>query len=954
MTAIDEAEKLKLILDKLVVLQEKAEGPIWVAKWASYRAAFQATWRSEEVNALELRLLRYREELDSHILVTMNAKLDKHDARIVEVLAINNQLQSRLGEIEEAAALRHSETVAAILTEHDGNSTTITRRPTADFENQPGFSSSNVSQIQFLYGKEAVKDDGTSHGAQTTGVVQTRRDFSDVSKRILDALHFRTIDERVEVIPDAYSRTFEWIWGDHEGDLGRWSSFSRWLKAGSGCYWIGGKAGSGKSTLMKYIQADPRTQGFLRQWADYNQLLTASFFFWNAGTTLQKSQPGLMRSLLFEILEKRSDMIPVLFPSLYRTLATRYVPTLDISFHELKRALSILLSKAHQETKICLFIDGLDEYEGDHNEVTDLFVSANASDALKFVVSSRPIPACVAAFSGCPSLRLQDLTARDIALYVEGKLSNHGLMRRMEANPSGRGTTAELVGSITSKASGVFLWVMLVVKSLLSGLQNSDTRIDLLQRLDKLPVDLETLYKHMLGSMSLEYQRKASTMIQLVMRSAQIQQEAQMTVLQLSYAEEEMPSQSIKARIEPITEFLETARCESTEGRMRSRCCGLIESQELMRGTGDIELCVGFLHRTVLEFLKEPAVWQGLLNLTRDLPVNLDELLLGSCLDEMKRKPPGGALMRSRAAINLHHAIAYYSALESRSDPPQVAYLDEMYKVMNYYSRLPLSGSSGEDGQDIWALEEAKLDGCYNSDLKSPHPFLLLVAFHGLSRYLMYKIQDPWADQVREKDKSLLLFHLILNFSRFKKYESDGPESRPAKLLRCIKALLDHNLDPNTEVLLAAPWHKIRVSQDTAETFEVQCGPQGEYTPWRYVLSLLLSSLLVNDDKSDMLAYLLNCCELLESTIRAGGDLQLQITNNRSKKQSARSVIHDFLIALAYAPSGRTMATRILSSLNDCSAQGYSKYGRQTKAEGVDALRVPEKKLSRFFTKLKI
>jgi hypothetical protein len=90
----------------------------------------------------------------------MNAKLDKHDAKIVEVLAISSQLQSRLGEIKEAAALRHSETIAAILTGHDGNSTTITRRPTADFENQPGFFSSNVSQIQFLYGKEAVKDDG--------------------------------------------------------------------------------------------------------------------------------------------------------------------------------------------------------------------------------------------------------------------------------------------------------------------------------------------------------------------------------------------------------------------------------------------------------------------------------------------------------------------------------------------------------------------------------------------------------------------------------------------------------------------------------------------------------------------------------------------------------------------------------------------------------------------------
>ena len=934
---------MKLVLAKLVVLQEKTEQ----SKLASYRAAFQAAWRSDEVRALELRLSSYREELDSHILVAMNAKLDKHDARIVEVLAISNSLQTKLGKIEDAAASRHAETVAAILTSQDGISRTIARRPTTDFVNQPDFVSSNVSQIQVLYGNEAVKDDRPSPGAQPSGAMQNHGSFSDVARRILDALHFRTIDERFEIIPDAYSRTFAWIWGDHPGDLGRWSSFSHWLEMGSGCYWISGKAGSGKSTLMKYIHADSRTESFLKQWSGDNQLLTASFFFWKAGTSLQKSQSGLVRSLLFQILEQRIDMVPVLFPGLYRTLATNYVPTLDISFYELEKALRILLSNTPQETRICLFIDGLDEYDGDHNEVSELFTSTTASDAVKFVVSSRPIPACVAAFWGCPCLRLQDLTAGDIAEYAEGKLSNHKLMQRMEAIPSGLGTTAELVESITSRASGVFLWVMLVVKSLLNGLQNSDTRADLLRRLDGLPTDLENLYKHMLGSMSIEYQRKASIMIQLVMRSRQIQRDAQMTVLQLSYAEEEEPLQSIKARIEPISPLVEAARCESTEGRMRSRCCGLLESQELSITEHDSVLCVGFLHRTVLDFLEDPIIWQGLLDLTQDANVNLDELLLGSCLDEMKRKPILERHVRySRAAFNMFNAMAYCYVLETRSGLPKVAYLDEVYNVMQQYSRF-----RNESGEDVWAELVNKPVGLISDqNLETPHSFLFLVALSGLSTYLMHKIQDPSANWAQEQDQGLLLFHLVCNFFQLSGLLSDYHDSRSVKLLRSIKALLDHNLNPNTQILLTEPQAKLRLYMETAQ-FSVECGSQGELSPWNCVI-LALSEIPVRESRfrTCFIIY----CELLEIMIRAGGDLSLRIGSRSSKKRLARRIIQEFLTEGADVEGGPEMAAKILSLLDDASAPRHDKLKEQAKADSVDSRNTHKKRLSRLFTKLKV
>lgn len=41
--------------------------------------------------------------------------------------------------------------------------------------------------------------------------------------------------------------------------MGRWNDFVAWLEEGDGLYWIAGKAGSGKSTLMKYIASHPST-----------------------------------------------------------------------------------------------------------------------------------------------------------------------------------------------------------------------------------------------------------------------------------------------------------------------------------------------------------------------------------------------------------------------------------------------------------------------------------------------------------------------------------------------------------------------------------------------------------------------------------------------------------------------------------------------------------------------
>jgi hypothetical protein len=51
-----------------------------------------------------------------------------------------------------------------------------------------------------------------------------------------------------------------------------------------------------------------------------------------------------------------------------------------------------------------------------------------------------------------------------------------------------------LIKDVTLKASGVFLWVRLAVKSLLDGLRDGDTVEDLQARLLLIPPDLDRLF----------------------------------------------------------------------------------------------------------------------------------------------------------------------------------------------------------------------------------------------------------------------------------------------------------------------------------------------------------------------------------------------------------------------------------------------------------------------------
>ena len=469
-----------------------------------------------------------------------------------------------------------------------------------------------------------------------------------IFKRIQNALYFREEAYRRSAVKEAHSRTFSWIFEDSTDSMG--SEFVKWLTARNGCFWINGKAGSGKSTLMKYVSGHVHTKTLLENWASGRQLVIANFFFWHMGTDIQKSLDGVLRSLLRQVLMKRPHLIHSVFPDLYSYLhhlkdcKVIQNEDLNLSMVELQRGMDLLIQTMPEDLAICLMIDGVDEYSGDHIDFCNFMLRIGSSSAVKVLISSRPIPACCEIFVRCPSFRMQDLTIEDIRNYVQDKLIESQLFQDMEQAEDG--FAREILAKLTSKASGVFLWVVLVVKELLIGLINYDDRDTLEQRIDKLPSDLEELYDHMFSRMSPEYRQEASMLLQITRRALEAQihgfDALQMSFVDRSTSYEKLSKQNIMLNAEQ-----EARRVKIVEGRLRSRCCGLIEVQKRSSNMDDPESeasesetteyqipdsGIQFLHRSVIEYLDSPAVWQKVINLCNISEPEINRILLASCV----------------------------------------------------------------------------------------------------------------------------------------------------------------------------------------------------------------------------------------------------------------------------------------------------------------------------------
>jgi hypothetical protein len=212
-------------------------------------------------------------------------------------------------------------------------------------------------------------------------------------------------------------------------------------------------------------------------------------------------------------------------------------PLAELTERDLRKAFSNVSQNTPWGHKVCFFIDGIDEYDGDHHMISVLLKTSCGSD-VKMVLSSRPIPACSQVLGKCAGLRLQDLMRADIEIYINGRLRSNPRMESIFRQEPTR--AAVLMEMMLDRAEGVFLWVVLVVSSLLQGLANRDTILDLESRLDVIPPQLEDLYHHMFQQLDPLYRLNASQLLQLTLCSQDM--DLYLTLLHLSFADDEDPT----------------------------------------------------------------------------------------------------------------------------------------------------------------------------------------------------------------------------------------------------------------------------------------------------------------------------------------------------------------------------------------------------------------------------
>ncbi|KAI1382477.1 hypothetical protein F4677DRAFT_26786 [Hypoxylon crocopeplum] len=346
---------------------------------------------------------------------------------------------------------------------------------------------------------------------------------------ILEHLWFPGINDRYEIIADAHQNTFGWMF--NIGEQRSPTAFDDWLSSNDTVYWIAGKPGSGKSTLMKFLQSQPHTVGRLRHWHEGRRLVIAKYFFWISGKSeLQKSQVGLLRSLMYQILRQCPDMIAHAYPTTWKLLdyennnmvlnsATRSFGPSDgipLTVEGLLQALRTVCSLAESGgVAFCFFIDGLDEYKGKPADMIALIRSLRDLPSVKLCVSSRLWEEFEQELgkSNSRKMYMEEHNSEDIRSYVQTTFEQDANYQAMEDKDQ---HGDDLIQEIVEGANGVFLWVFLVVKSFQEGFMYGDSVFKLRERLNSIPRDLNQYFERILLSDITEFYRGQSAEMFLV------------------------------------------------------------------------------------------------------------------------------------------------------------------------------------------------------------------------------------------------------------------------------------------------------------------------------------------------------------------------------------------------------------------------------------------------------
>ncbi|RHZ59992.1 uncharacterized protein CDV56_104609 [Aspergillus thermomutatus] len=682
-------------------------------------------------------------------------------------------------------------------------------------------------QVQELHQNVKTSDLWLRQGVQNLLQLSEDSYTALIAQRLLDSLRFDEMDDRFQAVARAHEKTFGWIFNSHDGhdensimdehsehssddgydvvdesgvsdddtheeDPYRTTarkSFLSWLTYGHGIFHISGKLGSGKSTLMKFLYTDSRTQKMLRKWAGLGTLVMASFFFWKPGSQLQKTTTGLLRSLLYQALSKVPSLIPEILPEQWKEITSRpwqVYAKIDFSPDSLRGALVRLIDSQSEDLRICFFIDGLDERDemsvDDDNRamVNNLCRWCNeTSGRIKICVSSREDNVFMEHFPDESRIRMQYLTQEDMRIYI------HDRLRFIRSSDH----SEDIIYSIYYKADGIFLWVALVTKRLNDLHENGASWRRLREELDHAPQGLSALFDHILQSLD-PSDRKRAYQTFAMMRKAR---EYHRSLPLLSYPFIDYydgDSDTCDYTHWCAENMSEIDRIVQARKMLMGYCGGLVEADP----QSSEPLTMSFTHRSVPEFLNSMK------------PKDMEKSLRGFCAEDAVSRLLLAYLWARDTSECEDYAFGHYSWLSSLTR--EIMEMRKHGKIGRapflFEEQLELAlarlGVRSITEQDNYKSILLNIDDALfltevatfhkGPETKSYHicnPYLLAACL-GDFAYVLWKVtHDPLVTSTPLQ--RILLFYCILY---------SGIEDDSARVRRILDILLEKGLKPQT------------------------------------------------------------------------------------------------------------------------------------------------------------
>jgi hypothetical protein len=390
---------------------------------------------------------------------------------------------------------------------------------------------------------------------------------------------------------------------------------------------------------MRFAADSDDVRKHLENWASPKQICILKCFFWNPGTSMQKSMQGLLRTLIHQAISNdifENTAIQEVSLAHWNRFMYENDTQSKWQLDELRQLFRDLIGTLSTIANFAIFIDGLDEF-GDHrderDDMVDFLLEFTSHDSVKLCLSSRPWNEFKDKLETFPNIKLEDFNRRDMEAFVEAEFRSSRALN--EQAKVAKQEIADLQKELVDKSDGVFLWLRLVTRRLLRAAQDGTPSRKLREILNEMPPGLDEFFEHMLRRIPEQDRVQTSKTFQIVL-SARAGVMPALMDLSFIYEKDADFALNEALRNESIGDI--ASRTSALRRRIDSQCMDMLVCHQksnlvLWKATWDTAT-VSYLHRSVKDYLDTDACQAIILSYTGG-PIDVNRYKYNAAISQM-------------------------------------------------------------------------------------------------------------------------------------------------------------------------------------------------------------------------------------------------------------------------------------------------------------------------------